>query len=374
MIPKVYLTNRTNEGKCNLAITFTYKKNTRLQYSLGISIDEKSLTKDRRVKRSHPYHEYYNKLIDRAVHNCLQIRLQYIDNLDELTPSLFKKLLRGTTDRTNNFDLVKYLLRSENLSDRKLLTAIQKYEFKIVAEDYNSISDFRDYISNNYSNSTGTIYLRSLKRILKQAYQRNLISKDVFNSNELFQIGKFVTKPTFYLSSDCISHLEEIFENIQYKQLLPYVKLFLWHSRYSGQRYSDWHNFKFQAIQRKQGVDCIEFRQRKTKINVIIPLSHDAIHEMKELIEVPNYVKFQKKLLRISNIYYNKAIPDLIPFTKHQNITSHTARRSYATNLYLKGVPIQAIMAVTGHTTEKTFRMYIKADKADRLTLGRATL
>ena len=373
MLPKIYLTNR-DKGRCNLAITFTYRKNTRLQYSLGISIEEKALTKDRKVKRSHPYHEYYNQLIDKAIHDCLQIRLQYIDKLNELTPTLFKTLLRSDTDKVNNFDLVKYLLRSDNLSDRKLLTAIQKYEFEILAEDYSSIADFRKYISDNYSNSTGTVYLRSLKRVLKQAYQRELITKDIFNATELFQIGKFSTKSTFYLSSECLSHLEEIFENVKYKDLKPYVSLFLFHSKHTGQRYSDWHNFKFQSLQRRQGTDCIEFRQKKTKVNVIVPLSYEAIKEMQGLIDVPTYVKFQKKLIQISNIYFNTAVPDLIPFTKQQNITSHTARRSYATNLYLKGIPIQAIMAVTGHTAERTFRTYIKANKADRLMLGRTTL
>ncbi|MBL0282281.1 MAG: tyrosine-type recombinase/integrase [Bacteroidetes bacterium] len=38
----------------------------------------------------------------------------------------------------------------------------------------------------------------------------------------------------------------------------------------------------------------------------------------------------------------------------------HTARRSFATNQYLEGVPSITIMAITGHKTEKAFMKYIK--------------
>ena len=48
---------------------------------------------------------------------------------------------------------------------------------------------------------------------------------------------------------------------------------------------------------------------------------------------------------------------------KHQFLMNHTARRSFATNMYLRGVPSISIMAITGHTTEANFLKYIKVDK-----------
>ncbi len=44
-------------------------------------------------------------------------------------------------------------------------------------------------------------------------------------------------------------------------------------------------------------------------------------------------------------------------------ISSHTARRSFATNMYLRGMPIYLIMKITGHRTEKAFLTYIRMDK-----------
>jgi len=49
-------------------------------------------------------------------------------------------------------------------------------------------------------------------------------------------------------------------------------------------------------------------------------------------------------------------------------ITSHTARRSLASNLVLRGAPYQYVMAITGHETESSFRLYIGAVEKDILT------
>ena len=46
---------------------------------------------------------------------------------------------------------------------------------------------------------------------------------------------------------------------------------------------------------------------------------------------------------------------------KYEFIMTHTARRSFCTNMYLMGVPVLTIMAISGHKTEKSFRAYIKA-------------
>lgn len=56
----------------------------------------------------------------------------------------------------------------------------------------------------------------------------------------------------------------------------------------------------------------------------------------------------------------------MITKQKWELISSHTARRSGATNLYNTGrIRINEIMQVTGHTTEKSFMRYIKNSKQD---------
>lgn len=47
---------------------------------------------------------------------------------------------------------------------------------------------------------------------------------------------------------------------------------------------------------------------------------------------------------------------------KWELITTHTARRSFASNLYRRGIPAQTIMAITGHRTEGAFLRYLRLD------------
>jgi integrase len=50
-------------------------------------------------------------------------------------------------------------------------------------------------------------------------------------------------------------------------------------------------------------------------------------------------------------------------------LTSHTARRSFATNEYLAGTPTLTIMAIIGHKTEKAFLRYIKLSSSEHAKL-----
>ena len=50
---------------------------------------------------------------------------------------------------------------------------------------------------------------------------------------------------------------------------------------------------------------------------------------------------------------------------KFELITTHTARRSFATNLYKAGFPSISIMKITGHKTETSFMKYIKISQEE---------
>lgn len=61
----------------------------------------------------------------------------------------------------------------------------------------------------------------------------------------------------------------------------------------------------------------------------------------------------------IAIISKNKNRKEFGTYPKHELITSHTCRRSFATNLYGK-LPNMTIMAITGHKTETQFLKYLK--------------
>lgn len=56
---------------------------------------------------------------------------------------------------------------------------------------------------------------------------------------------------------------------------------------------------------------------------------------------------------------------------KYELISSHTARRSFATNLYLRCKDARMVMNFTGHTTEENFRKYICISKTEMAEMAR---
>lgn len=53
---------------------------------------------------------------------------------------------------------------------------------------------------------------------------------------------------------------------------------------------------------------------------------------------------------------------------KYELITTHTARRSFATNAYKAGIPTAKIMLITGHSTEASFFKYIRIGAEENAT------
>jgi len=70
------------------------------------------------------------------------------------------------------------------------------------------------------------------------------------------------------------------------------------------------------------------------------------------------------EMVKITHKHGNKTIDEIRP--KPDWIMSHTCRRSFCTNEFLDGTPVQLIMAISGHKTEKAFRRYIKADQIQK--------
>ena len=54
---------------------------------------------------------------------------------------------------------------------------------------------------------------------------------------------------------------------------------------------------------------------------------------------------------------------------KYELVTTHTARRSGATNMFIAGIPAISIMKITGHRTEKSFMKYIRISQEENAKL-----
>jgi integrase len=142
-----------------------------------------------------------------------------------------------------------------------------------------------------------------------------------------------------------------------------------------GLRFSDYSTVEKENIVSIDGDLFIKVITEKTDQLVIIPC-HPLVLELLQKYE-SNYNSLPKSL---SNQKFNEYIKEVCKkagLTEKgrlstdpkkglcECVTSHTARRSFATNLYLDGYPTIEIMKITGHKTEKAFMKYIKVSKQD---------
>lgn len=146
---------------------------------------------------------------------------------------------------------------------------------------------------------------------------------------------------------------------------------------YSGLRISDFKRLKPEHFVTEGKHEMIHINTMKTKTDVYIPLSSD----LKAILEKYNYSsppsisdqkmnEYLKELCQLAGmvdeVMYTysrggKIIEEKVP--RWMLITSHTARRSFATNFYELGIPAANLMAITGHATEKQFFGYINVNK-----------
>lgn len=141
-------------------------------------------------------------------------------------------------------------------------------------------------------------------------------------------------------------------------------------------RYSDYSTL---TLDNFQG-DYIVKTTKKTKQKVIIPM-HDYVREIIKKydgnIDFGFCIQYFNKYVKLiaKKIGFNDKVTfsytkggQLLTETKEkwELVSSHTARRSAATNMYLTGrLKTFEIMRLTGHTTEKNFFRYIKVTSND---------
>ena len=142
---------------------------------------------------------------------------------------------------------------------------------------------------------------------------------------------------------------------------------------WTGLRYGDWHDLSKASIVG----DRMTVPTHKTNKTVVIPL-HPYVKSIIDKYDgvLPQSVDKSRTNTQIRLCGKLAGVDDevvldrirggkevLLKKHKYDFITNHTARRSFATNMYIKKAPTASIMAITGHTTEANFLKYIKINE-----------
>jgi integrase len=225
--------------------------------------------------------------------------------------------------------------------------------------------------------STNTIgkKIQTLKIFLNDASERGINTNLKYKSNKFISVTE--QADTFYLNEKELDQLYQ-FDFSQNKRLEHVRDLFLI-GCWTGLRFSDLSKLSVDNI--KNGFCHVT--QQKTGGKVIIPV-HPVVRAIFDKYEgnLPGAISNQKfndylkEAAEIAGI--NEEIHKAITrggqkiskkYRKHEVLTTHAARRSFATNLYKSGFPAQSIMAITGHKTEAAFLKYLKVTPEEHAKL-----
>ena len=261
------------------------------------------------------------------------------------------------------------------------LKAFQKqYAVKITFDSidltfYNAYTEYLIKVKKLASNSVGKD-IQILKLILNEAVDLHLTANTSFKTKRFLILRE--ASDSIYLNQVELDELKN--HDLSDQPKLERVRDLFLVGCYTGLRYSDYSILTPENI----SGGYIQISQMKTGAPVTIPVHKSIIG----LLEKYNG-SFPAPLSNQKTNDYLKEVGKLIPglkktfiksitkegankqtsFAKWEMLTTHTARRSFATNEFLAGTPTLTIMAITGHKTEKAFLKYIKLNSSDHAKL-----
>jgi hypothetical protein len=294
---------------------------------------------------------YYNPKVQTTISNRL---VEYIDYYIEC-----KKVDLSSSS------LMKYTTIQSKLI--KLEASLKKTIF-IENIDESFKNEFvKYYKENKYNQNTIQRELAFVKTFCRHA-RNNGIETSIQLDGLLLQKAK-VEK--VYLTFE---ELEKI-ESIQLEdEALENARNWLIISCFTGQRVSDFLNFKSDMIRIEDGIQLIEFTQKKTGKIMSLALHPKVIQILNKnngafpyKISDQRYNEHIKTVCRLAGLKSivkggkvdpdtNRKVYDSYP--KYELVTSHIGRRSFATNFYGK-IPTSLLINATGHSTESMFLEYI---------------
>jgi len=232
----------------------------------------------------------------------------------------------------------------------------------------------------DYSTNTVAKHIRVLKPIIADAYERHLTSYQFIGNR--FKATTELTD-TIYLNETELLKLYDL--DLSNNPKLDKIRDLFILGCWTGLRFSDYSNIDPRDIQG----DYLKIKTQKTKQLVVIPI----LGYVQKILEKYNgktennlppsisnqkmneYLKDLGKLAEFNELIqqeYTKGGKSMVKNTrKYLLITTHTARRSFATNMYKRRVPTLSIMAITGHKTETSFMKYIRVNSDEHADIVR---
>jgi integrase len=278
-------------------------------------------------------------------------------------------------------ELIENGNRKENTQKQWKQTLRKLVEYKAATQkevDFDTIdldfyNGFLSFLNREgYSKNSIGGFIKDIKVFMNEAVDRKLTHNLEYRNRKFKVLEEQVDK--IYLSQN---ELLKIFDlDLSNNQRLEKVRDLFVVACYTGLRFSDLIQVQSENI---NAGNQIKIRTEKTGETVVIPI-HKFVREILDKYNgsLPRSISNQKMNQYLKEIAEKAGISEAVKIAitkggktenqisqKHELVTTHTARRSFATNAYLADVPPISIMKITGHRTEKSFMKYIRISQED---------
>ncbi|MGB0443316.1 MAG: tyrosine-type recombinase/integrase [Flavobacteriaceae bacterium] len=322
---------------------------------------------------------------------------RWLDDLEEIADNIYKNLRRNGIHPTNteiknrlklklgypsNNSLFEFIKKMDKQYKEKgraqksfisTLNILKQYDNQLNFENI-TIDFYHKFVAYLYKNEYATNYIGVMIKNIKLFMRESLEHKPPLHGNLDFQRSDFKrpSAPTFKISLtpnqiQKIYKCKELNENLQ-----KWRDVFVCACD-TGLRYQSWGDISLKNVEYHNQKPILIVITHKTNEKVAIPLTNRVITILKKhngtFGKIISNQKINATLKEIGkaagldhqaeNIVQrkNKDI-QTVPF--YSLITTHTARRSFITNLKRAGVQDADIMKMTGHTQHKTLSVYDK--------------
>jgi integrase len=213
--------------------------------------------------------------------------------------------------------------------------------------------------------------IRKLKSVLNEAVENGYTNNQEFKKG-YFSFSEEETDAVYLSDKEIITLYRHDFSK---NKTLEQIRDWFVFSSFIGLRYQDITSLEPDNIVSIDNDLFIKTITRKTKELVVVPCNpvvleiigkyEQNLNGLPRVYENQVYNRYLKQICQIAGLTEKGRLSTDTGKELWLCISSHTSRRSFATNLYLDGYPVDEIRKITGHKTEKAFWKYIKVSKLD---------
>ncbi|MFN7913212.1 MAG: site-specific integrase [Bacteroidota bacterium] len=380
ILPKDWETDKT-KGKKYQRAKSTLKEHPEFNSSLirleGIA--DKTFNRFVNEYNRQPTIKEYKDLLQKSINPTLNTKLDFFGYFDKfIKESEFK-----TNDKTKKpYSPATISIYKTALKHLKEYSKVKHKRIDFDTIDLDFYYSYFEYLTKDkmFSENNKGKLIKVIKTVLNDATERGINKNLSFRSKRFKVVSEDVEN--VYLDD---SELLDLFNlDLRENNRLERVRDLFYIGCNTGLRFSDLSKVNMENIIDKQ----LHVKDsKKTGVSVVIPLKNEIFEilkrydgrfppsisnqKMNEYIkELCGMVESLKKKVEVIKIKNGLKVYEKVE--KFKLISTHTARRSFATNCYKKNVPSIVIMGVTGHKTESSFLKYIKItskEKADILQM-----